>query len=59
MNASKIAEVMLRCNDVALVQDVIAAKVQQSNGKPDLPTFELLVELAAMRPDAFALEVKE
>lgn len=59
MNAQDKAEIVLRCNTLEQAQVVVDVLAKQDGGKVSLPTFEFLVAICAMRPDAFVLEVKD
>ena len=59
MSPTQKAEIVLRCNTIEQAQVVVDAMAKQCNGKPSVPTYEFLVAICAMRPDAFVLEVKD
>jgi len=59
MSPDQKAEIVLRCNTIEQAQVVVDVLAKQNNGKPSIPTYEFIVAICAMRPDAFVLEVKD
>jgi hypothetical protein len=59
MTMQEKAAIVLRCNAIADAQAIVEAMVIQCGGQPDVPTFEFITAICALRPDAFSLEIKD